>query len=85
MNDTLEIASYIKDGKGVAEEDVDIHFEIEKYAMDKTNETRDMIERIWSVKSKENARLFNQSKYRLASHSWDEDARRMKMMVGLTD
>ena len=81
----MEIASYIKDGKGVAEEDVDVHFEIEKYAMVETNETRDMIERIWSLKSKENARFFNQSKYRLASHNWDEDTRRMKMMVGLTD
>ena len=85
MNDTLEIASYIRDGKGVAEKDVDVSFEIEKYAMVETDETRDMIERIWSVKSQENARLFNQSKYRLASHGWDEDVRRMKMMVGLTD
>jgi len=85
VNDTLEIASYIKDGKGILEEDVEIDFDIEKYAMVETDESRDMIESIWSIKTRENKRLFNQSKYRLASHRWDEDHKRMCMCVGITD
>lgn len=85
VNNTLELASYIKNGKGVKEHEVKVHFDIEKYAMTETEETRKMIEAIWNIKSKNNSRLFNQSKYRLANHCWDEDSEAVEMFVGLTD
>jgi len=85
VNDTLELASYIKNGKGVLENDVNIHFDMNKYAMAETEETRKMIEIIWNAKSANNSRLFNQSKYRLAAHNWDEKSAKVEMFVGVTD
>eukprot|EP00090_Calanus_glacialis_P005240 TRINITY_DN14058_c0_g1_i1.p1 TRINITY_DN14058_c0_g1~~TRINITY_DN14058_c0_g1_i1.p1 ORF type:complete len:295 (-),score=75.55 TRINITY_DN14058_c0_g1_i1:37-921(-) len=85
VNDTLELVSYIKNGKGILEEEVKVHFDIQKYAMTETEETRKMIETIWSMKSENNSRLFNQSKYRLAHHCWDEKSKRAEMFLGLTD
>jgi len=85
VNKTLELDSYIRNGKGVLENDVAVQFDVAKYAMKESEETRAMIERIWNVKSKENARLFNQSKYRLSHQNLDEATNTVHMNVGLTD
>ena len=53
--------------------------------MEETEETRSMIEEIWQRKTAANSRFFNQSKYRMASFTWDEGTNSVLMCVGLTD
>ena len=85
MTDKVEAVSYVKNGKGVTEDMVDVEYDVSKYNMKSTEETRTMIERIWSRRTQENSRLYNATKFRLAAHCWDSDRRRVTMRVGLTD
>ena len=85
MNSTLEVSSYISQGKGVLEDQVDVDFNIARYAMVETEESRDMINMIWKRKTESNPRLFNQSKYRLAGESFQEEEGRVSLQVGVTD
>ena len=85
MTDKVEAVSYVEDGKGVTEDMVDVEYDVSQYNMKSSDETREMIERIWRQRTKENSRLYNASKFRLASHGWDTDKRRVGMRVGLTD
>ena len=81
----LEAVSYVIDGRGVSEEMVDVDYDAEKYKMKEIPETRKMIETIWAERTKRNSRIFNQSKFRLAHHSWDSASLKLKMKVGITD
>lgn len=82
----MEAVSYVEDGKGVTEDMVDVEYDVSKYNMKSTEETRNMIEGIWSKRTQENSRLYNATKFRLASHSWDcDNKQRVVMKVGLTD
>lgn len=86
MTDKVEAVSYVEDGKGVTEDMVDVEYDVSKYNMKSTEETRNMIEGIWSKRTQENSRLYNATKFRLASHSWDSyNKQRVVMKVGLTD
>ena len=84
VNDTLEVVNVLKNGRGVFEEEVDVHFDIDKYGMKETEATRKMIEEIWREKTKRNSRLFNQSKYRLDSYKVDQISGKVDLFVGLT-
>ena len=84
MNHSLVVSSYISDGQGVLESNVDVDYDPARYAMAETDETRDMINRIWRERTKNNPRLFNQSKYRLASEYISGDGR-VQLHVGITD
>lgn len=81
----LEAVSYVIDGRGVSEEMVEVDYDAEKYKMKEIPETRKMIETIWAERTKRNSRIFNQSKFRLAHHSWDSASLKLKMKVGITD
>ena len=81
----MEVSSYISQGKGVLEDQVDVDFNIARYAMVETEESRDMINMIWKRKTESNPRLFNQSKYRLAGESFQEEEGRVSLQVGVTD
>jgi len=84
VNNTLEVVSVLKNGRGVFEEEVDVHFDMDKYGMKETEATRKMIEEIWREKTKKNSRLFNQSKYRLDSYKVDPISGKVDLFVGLT-
>ena len=75
----------MKDGRGVLEEQVEVDYDVEKYKMKETQETRSMIEMLWRRRTQENSRIYNASKFRLAGHGWDEEKGRVVMRVGLTD
>ena len=81
----MEVSSYISHGKGILESQVDVDFQIDKYAMTETDNSRDMINTIWNKKTESNPRLFNQSKYRLAAEHNNEKERRVSLKVGITN
>ena len=83
LTDDLETVSYIKDGRGVLEAGVRVEYDVEKFNMKETAETRTMIEQLWAERTRSNARIYNASKFRLASHRWA--AGEVLLRVGLTD
>jgi len=85
VNKTLEVSSYITEGAGLLESEVDVDFDIEEYAMKETESIRDEINKLWKKKTQNNPRLFNQSKYRLAAESYHEKEGRVGLHVGLTN
>ena len=83
----MEAVSYIEQGKGrgVTEDDVEVVYDVTKYNMKKTEETQKMIEKLWTKRIVDNARIYNASKFRLASHQWNCDTSKLEMRVGITD
>ena len=77
--------SYIVNGRGVSEAMVQVDYNTSKYNMKETQDTRNMIERLWVERTQDNDRIFNASKFRLAGHSWDTECQGVRMMVGITD
>ena len=77
--------SYISNGRGVSEAMVQVEYNPAKFNMKETEETRKMIEMLWVERTRDNDRIFNASKFRLAGHKWDEECQMMKMVVGITD
>ena len=57
LTDDLETVSYIKDGRGVLEAGVRVEYDVEKFNMKETAETRTMIEQLWAERTRSNARL----------------------------
>ena len=58
LTDDLETVSYIKDGRGVLEAGVRVEYDVEKFNMKETAETRTMIEQLWAERTRSNARNF---------------------------
>lgn len=83
----LEAVCYIKEekGRGVTENDVEVVYDVTKYNMKKTEETKKMIEKLWSKRIGDNTRIYNASKFRLASHRWNSDTNKLEMRIGITD
>ena len=57
LTDDLETVSYIKDGRGVLEAGVRVEYDVEKFNMKETAETRTMIEQLWAERTRSNARI----------------------------
>ena len=83
----MEAVSYIEQGKdrGVTDDDVDVVYDVLKYNRRKTEETQNMIEKLWTKRIADNRRIYNASKFRLASHQWNRDTNKLEMKVGITD
>lgn len=81
----MEISPYIINGVGATRSQVQVDFNMEKFAMQETEEARSMIEENWEEATKSNNRTFNQSKFRLASHWFDEETEMVVLNVGITD
>ena len=83
QSDQIEAVSYIRDGRGLMEEEVVVDFSPDRFNMLETEETRGMIERRWLEATRENTRLYNATKYRLAGQGVKDG--RLQLRVGLTD
>ena len=53
---SIETFSFVKDGHGLSEENVTVHFDTQLYCMSEDEETRENIERLWSERTKQNSR-----------------------------
>lgn len=83
--DELELVSLLREeGRGVLEGEVDVDWDPDRFAMKENPELRLSIEKRWREATAAQPRLWNQSKYRLAGHSFDS-AGRPQLQVGLTD
>ena len=83
QSDLLEAVSYLRDGRGLLEEEVVVDFSPARFRMLETEESRRMIERRWEEATGGNRRLYNASKYRLAGQRLEGN--RLHLNVGLTD
>ena len=82
-SETLEAVSYITGGRGLLEEEVEVDWRPEMFSMLETEETRRMIESRWAEAVRENSRLYNASKFRLAGERMEGG--KLRLRVGLTD
>ena len=64
QSEHLEAVSYIREGRGLMEEEVVVDFSPDRFRMLETEDSRKMIEMRWKEATAGNARLFNASKYR---------------------
>ena len=63
----MEAVSYVAGGRGLLEEEVEVDYSVERFAMQETADTRREIQAEWERRTAENTRLYNGSKYRLAA------------------
>jgi len=82
--DELELVSFLRDGRGALEEEVDVDWDLNRFAMRENKDLREEIEKRWSEATAAQPRLWNQSKYRLAGYSLNSEGR-PQLEVGLTD
>ena len=62
---------------------MEVDWRPERFSMSETEETRRMIETRWAEAVKENSRLYNASKFRLAGQRLEGG--RLRLSLGLTD
>ena len=82
-SELLEAVSYITGGRGLLEEEVELDWSPERFSMLETKESRGMIESRWAEAVRENSRLYNASKFRLAGERMEDG--KLRLRVGLTD
>jgi len=80
----LELVSFLRNGRGALEEEVQVDWEPVRWAMKETPETRANIEKTWAEATAAQPRLWNQSKYRLAGQAYTE-GRGPLLRVAVTD
>ena len=81
----MESVSFMQNGRGLLEKEILVEYDTAKYNMKETEETRSMIERLWGERTRSNARIYNASKFRLASHGVSEVTGLVELRLGLTD
>ena len=53
---SIETLSFVKDGHGLSEKSVTVHFDPQLYCMSEDEETRENIERLWIERTMQNSR-----------------------------
>ena len=88
VSESLEAVSYCdigKTGRGVTEDMVEVDFNVTKYKMKENEDTRKIIESKWQKKTAGNDRIFNATKFRIASHKWDSASGKLQLKIGITN
>ena len=88
VSESLEAVSYCdigKKGRGVTEDMVEVDFNVTKYKMKENEDTRKIIESKWQKKTAGNDRIFNATKFRIASHKWDSASGKLQLKIGITN